>query len=87
MIDPTKAVTIDLIVDGKRLGMRQWHHVPRVGDMILIMPDNSKTVSVDAVIWSEAGDDRDIYDCWVQLICTEIEHVVGKNPKKKERRK
>ena len=70
--------TIDLIVDGKRFGMRTWANVPRKGDLILVS-DGTETVQVTAVVWADSGAARDIYDSWVQLVCKRVRHAAKKS--------
>ena len=72
-----KPNTIDIIVGGKRFGMRTWRSVPRVGDFILVS-GGEKTVQVKKVVWSDVGEDAAIYDCWIQLVCKEVEHMAAK---------
>jgi hypothetical protein len=81
-----KPATIDLIVDGHRFGTRTWRSIPRVGDLILVA-ENTRTVRVKSVIWSETGLDAHYYDCWIQLICSSVKHVVKAPTKESPARK
>lgn len=65
-----EAVTIDIIRDGKRFGIRTWRNVPRVGDTIML-ENNQGFVEVERVIWA---NDRD-YDCWAQLLCKTVNNI------------
>lgn len=64
-----KPVTIDIYLDGALYGMRSWHHVPRVGDIVALR-SGALYAEVKRVLWFElTGPDAMVYDCRVALDC------------------
>jgi hypothetical protein len=69
-----KPVTIDIIVDGQLFGRKARLNVPRAGDVIQLR-EGKLHVEVRRVVWADAGDDSDIYDYWVQLLCETVNDI------------
>ena len=40
-------------------------------------------VEVKRVVWSGAGNDSCIYDCWVQLLCETVTNITTQEKKRK----
>lgn len=75
------APVIDIYLDGKRFAMRTtWHHVPRVGDTLLLR-DGEVWGEVVTVIWGDdtARDSAHLERQWVQILCMSVEPVGGKS--------
>lgn len=72
-----RPVAIDIILDGKRFGARSWHHVPRVGDTIMLR-NGEIFATVRRVVWAEDDERGSIHDCLAQLICDTTKDIEAK---------
>lgn len=61
-------ITIEIYIDGKACGTREWPAVPRYGDY-LFLPDQSK-VRVVGVVWGNSeGSHKRKGEVHVALLC------------------
>ena len=61
-------ITLEIYVDGKTIGTRQWPAVPRYGDYIFL-PDQSK-VRVIGVVWGNSeGSHKRRGEVHVAVLC------------------
>lgn len=63
---------IDIILDGKIFGQRNWEIIPRAGDTILLK-DGEIYATVKQVVWGDDSRAAPHERQWVQIVCTKDE--------------